>query len=106
MPAMVEPINIQLNILQGQNIPQQAQELKNVEVHQLLGQQMDQAKKAEEEPKQVQSKNETQDARLNKDGSGRGRGFLRQHRRPAEEAKEEESRPAEPLKGTKVDALR
>lgn len=104
---MVEPINIQLNILQGQNVPQQAQELKNVEVHQLLGQRMDQEKKAEEAPKQVQSKNETQDARLNKDGSGRGRGFLRQRRRQTEEpAEEAESRPAEPLKGTKVDTLR
>ncbi|OIO34989.1 MAG: hypothetical protein COS94_10600 [Candidatus Hydrogenedentes bacterium CG07_land_8_20_14_0_80_42_17] len=103
---MTEPINFQVNIMQGQDIARLTQQQKDVDTHQVISNEMNRAKESEEEPNQISKTDQSETAQLNKDGSGRGRAFLRQHGEKKEEEKETEENPVEPEKGLKVDTLR
>lgn len=105
---MTEPINFQVNILQGQEMPRQTQADRNVAQHQQLAQEANRAQESQQEPETVQNPNDAEQARLNKDGSGRGRLFQRRKKEgDAKEEPEAEEAPTEdPQKGTKVDFLR
>lgn len=107
---MTEPINVQANVFQGQEMARHSQTQKDVAVHQQMGQEVDQARVSDQKLHQVEVGQETQESGLDKDGSGRGRGFMRQKGDGDEEKKEDESaearREAEPNKGQRVDFTR
>lgn len=104
---MPDPINLQVNVLQSQEVPRQTQQVRDVSQHQQIGQEMDRAKEAAEEPEQVQTSPESHESKLSGEGSGRGRAFLRQRKKKEQGGEEpEEERPTEPKKGEKVDFVR
>lgn len=107
---MTEPINLQVNILQGQELPRVAQASKDVGTHQMMGQEMNRAKESEEAPETVADTGDAEQARLSKDGSGRGRAFLRQKRKKQEEEQAEEEAAAgktpDATRGQNVDFMR
>lgn len=105
---MTEPINIQLNVLQSQDIPRQAQANKDVSNHQQMGQEMNRVADSKSEQETVQVSPDAQQTSLSKDGSGRGRAFQRQRKRASGEAASapEIERVADPGKGLKVDFTR
>lgn len=104
---MTEPIHLQVNLLQIQDASRLATETKNVAEHQTMGHEMSRAKESTEKQETIQDSPESEEAKLNKDGSGRGRAFQRPHRKPGEEEEEEpETRASEPDKGGKVDFVR
>jgi hypothetical protein len=112
---MTEPINLQVNILQSQEMPRVTQGQKDVGTHQMMGQEMNRAKESEEAPETVQNSDTPQEARLSKDGSGRGRAFQRPRKKAegeeggeedgdAKDAKDGES--SDPERGKNVDFMR
>lgn len=103
---MTDPINVQLNIMQGQDLARVTQQQKDVSVHQSISQEMNRSKESEEKPHQIEESDHPEEAKLNKDGSGRGRSFLRQQKENKEETEEEEEKLREPEKGSKIDVLR
>ena len=104
---MTEPIHLQVNVLQIQDASRLATETRNVAEHQVMGQEMSRAKETTEKQETVQTSPESEEARLNKDGSGRGRAFQRRRGKPGEEEEEApEARVLEPDKGVKVDFVR
>jgi hypothetical protein len=111
---MTEPINLQVNILQSQDLPRVTQGQKDVGTHQLIGQEMNRAKESEEAPETVQNSGNPEEARLSKDGSGRGRAFSRRKGKgkgEGEEAGEEgdeapDGEASDPARGKNVDFLR
>lgn len=104
---MTEPINFQVNILQGQDLARQTQTQKDVGTHQQIGAEMDRAKESAEEPETVQETAQDQAGELNRDGSGRGRAFQRKKKEGEAESKEaEDDLSQDPNKGKTVDFLR
>lgn len=107
VPIMTEPIHLQVNVLQIQDASRLATETRNVAEHQAMGQEMSRAKEAVKKQETVQTSPESGEAKLDKDGSGRGRAFQRQHRQPGEKEEEDATaRAAEPDKGVRVDFVR
>lgn len=104
-----EPINLQVNILQAPEVARQSSTLQQVASHQQMAQEAQRAKESQEAPETVQTTPEAEQSKLSKDGSGRGRAFLRQEGRRAgqEEADDPEPKePADPGIGAKVDFTR
>lgn len=102
---MTEPINLQVNILQGQDVARQSQVKQDVASHQQIGQEMNRAKD-QAESETVQTSPDAQQAMLSKDGSGRGRAFQRGKGKPHAESAPEIERTNEPEKGRRVDFTR
>lgn len=105
---MTEPINLQVNVLQGQDMARASQADKDIGTQQVLGQEVDREEASDKEVKQVHNKGEAQDAELNEDGSARGRAFMRPKGKEHGDEDEEENdeRTEEPDKGVQVDFLR
>ncbi|RMH58464.1 MAG: hypothetical protein D6679_04520 [Candidatus Hydrogenedentota bacterium] len=104
---MAEPIHLQVNVLQGDDVARQMQAQKDVTSHQQIGQEEDRVQESQQEETTVQESPESQESELDPEGSGRGRAFLRKRRTGGEEEEEdEEVRGApEPNKGIKVDLV-
>lgn len=104
-----EPINLQVNILQAPEVARQTSTLQQVASHQQMAQEAQRAKDSQEAPETVQTTPDAEQAKLSKDGSGRGRAFLRQEgKREGEEepVDAEPSEPADPGIGARVDFTR
>lgn len=104
-----EPINLQVNILQVPEVARQTATVQQVAAHQKMAQEIQRAKDSQEEPETVQTTPEAEGAKLSKDGSGRGRAFLKpggERKEAEEEAEGEEPKPADPGKGSRVDFTR
>lgn len=103
---MTEAINLQVNVLQGQEMVRQPQAKNDVMNNQQMGQEINRAKEAQAEPETVQTSPDAQNAKLSKDGNSRGRAFLRQRKKQETESAPEIERAADPGKGTNVDFVR